>query len=152
MLVPAGVRPVKSQAGFVAVHAVAISNEVNDHLRHRVFVMPVVVLAGEQPAAAVQDWAIKHHVHLVGETDLLVDRLVRIARENADQIYSPPPMAEIMEVMDFFNAEGILQETIAAAEPDETPDLGLTARQVVIQHADTVNVYTTGYTTGAVGP
>ena len=145
MLVRAGGGQVKSQAGFVAVHAVAISNEVNDHLRHRIFVMPV--LAGEQPAA-MQDWAIEHNVYLLGETDLLVDRLFRIARENAGQIYSPPPMAEIMEVMHFFNAEGILQAATAAAEPDETPDLGLTARQVIIQHADTVNVYTTG----AVGP
>ena len=149
MLVRAGGSPVKSQAGFVAVHAVAISNAVNDHLNHRIFVMPVLLLAREQPAAAVQDWAIKHNVHMLGETGLLVDRLVRIARENAGQIYSPPPMAEIMEVMDFFNAEGIIQAATAAAEPDETPDLGLTARQVIIQHADTVNVYTTSYTTGA---
>ena len=137
--------PTLSPVGSVAAHAVGISKDVQKHLGYHIYVMPVAVVGGEDPDNTVQDWAIAHNVRLLFTTDRLVERLVDIAQEYAAQIYSPPTMAEIQQVIGLFNAAGTPPaELVSAAHPAPTPDAGLTARQVVIQHADTVNVYTIG--------
>ena len=147
VLVPsvAGVTPTLSPVGSVAAHAVGISKDVKTHLGFRIYVIPVAVFLGEDPDNAVQAWAITHNVRLLFSADRLGDRLAGIAREYADQIYVPPDMAEIQKVVGVFNAAGLPPAEVASeANPVSMSDTDLTARQVIIQHADTVNVYTVG--------
>ena len=146
LLPPApNVTPSLSPVGSVAAHSVGIGKDVKTHLGFRIYVIPVAVFLGEDPDNAVQAWAITHNVRILFSADRLGDRLAGIAREYADQIYVPPDMAEIQKVVGVFNAAGLPQVEVASeANPAPTSETDLTARQVIIQHADTVNVYTIG--------
>ena len=147
VLVPpvAGVTPTLSPVGSVSARAVGIGKDVKKRLGFRIYVIPVAVFVGEDPDNTVQAWAITHNVRLLFSTDRLVDRLAGIAREYADQIYTPPDMAEIQRVIGVFNTAGLPQLEVASeTNPAPASDTDLTARQVIIQHADTVNVYTIG--------
>ena len=147
VLVPsvAGVTPTLSPVGSVSAHAVGIGKDVKTHLGFRIYVIPVAVFLGEDPDNAVQAWAITHNVRLLFSADRLGDRLAGIAREYADQIFVPPTMSEIQQVVGVFNNAGLPQLEVASeANPAPKSDTDLTARQVIIQHADTVNVYTIG--------
>ena len=147
VLVPpvAGVTPTLSPVGSVAARAVGISKDVKKHLGFRVYVIPVAVFVGEDPDNTVQSWAINHDVRLLFNANRLVDRLGVIAEEYADRIYAPPDMAEVQRVVGVFNTAGFPQSEMGSeANPAPTSDTDLTARQVIIQHADTVNVYTIG--------
>ena len=106
----------------------------------------MAVFVGADPDNAVQAWAITHNVRILFSTDRLGDRLAAsLPREYADQIYVPPDMAEIRKVVGVFNAAGLPPADVASeANPAPMSDTDLTARQVIIQHADTVNVYTIG--------
>ena len=139
------VTPSLSPVGSVAAHSVGISKDVKTHLGFRIYVIPVAVFVGEDPDNAVQAWGITHNVRILFSADRLGDRLAGIAREYADQIYVPPDMAEIQKVVGVFNAAGLPQVEVASeANPAPMSETDLTARQVIIQHADTVNVYTVG--------
>ena len=145
LLPAAGAMPTLSPVGSVAAHAVGASKDVQKRLGYHIYVMPVAVFVGEDPDNTVQDWAIAHNVRLLFTTDRLVERLADIAQEYAAQIYRPPTLAEIQQVIGLFNAEGTPPaELVSEPNPVHSPDAGLTARQVVIQHTDTVNVYTIG--------
>ena len=147
VLVPpvAGVTPTLSPVGSVAARAVGISKDVKKHLGFRIYVIPVAVFVGEDPDNTVQSWAINHDVRLLFNANRLVDRLGVIAEEYADRIYAPPDMAEVQRVVGVFNTAGLPQSEMGSeANPAPTSDTDLTARQVIIQHADTVNVYTIG--------
>ena len=145
LLPGAGGMPRLSPVGSVAAHSVGIGKDVKAHLGFRIYVIPVAVFVGEDPDNAVQAWGITHNVRILFSADRLGDRLAGIAREYADQIYVPPGMAEIQKVVGVFNAAGSpLTGIVPEAGPASTPDTNLTARQVIIQHADTVNVYTVG--------
>ena len=140
-----GVTPTLSPVGSVSAHSVGISKDVKQHLGYRVYVIPVAVFVGMDPDNTVQAWAINHNVRILFSTDRLVDRLAGIAREYADQIYVPPDIAEIKKVMGVFNTEGLPQVGVASeANPAPKSETDLTARQVIIQHADMVTVYTVG--------
>ena len=139
------VTPSLSPVGSVSAHSVGISKDVKKHLGFRIYVIPVAVFVGEDPDNAVQAWGITHNVRILFSADRLGDRLAGIAKEYADQIYTPPDMAEIQRVIGVFNSAGSpLTGIVPEAGPASTPDTNLTARQVIIQHADTVNVYTVG--------
>ena len=139
------VTPTLSPVGSVAAHSVGISKDVKKHLGFRIYVITVAVFVGEDPDNAVQAWGITHNVRILFSADRLGDRLGVIAKEYADQIYTPPDMAEIQRVIGVFNSAGSpLTGIVPEAGPASTPDTNLTARQVIIQHADTVNVYTVG--------
>ena len=145
LLPGAGGMPRLSPVGSVAAHSVGIGKDVKTHLGFRIYVIPVAVFLGEDPDNAVQAWAITHNVRILFSADRLGDRLAGIAREYADQIYVPPDMAEIQKVVGVFNAAGLPQVEVASeANPAPMSETDLTARQVIIQHADNVNVYTVG--------
>ena len=139
------VTPTLSPVGSVAAHSVGISKDVKTHLGFGIYVIPVAVFLAEDPDNAVQAWAITHNVRILFSADRLGDRLAGIARKYADQIYVPPDMAEIKKVVGVLNTAGLPQLEVASeANPAPTSETDLTARQVIIQHADTVNVYTVG--------
>ena len=146
VLVPAaGVKSKLSPVGSVSAHAVGISKEVKKHLGFRIYAIPVVVFVGEDPDNTVQAWAIDHNVRLLFSADQLVKKLGVIAEEYAEQIYTPPDMAEIQKVIGVFEYAVVPQtEMLSEANPAPTPRGGTDGRQVIIQHADTVNVYTIG--------
>ena len=145
LLPGAGGMPTLSPVGSVSAHSVGISKDVKKHLGFRIYVIPVAVFVGEDPDNAVQAWGITHNVRILFSADRLGDRLAGIAREYADQIYVPPHMAEIQNVVGVLNTEGLPQVEMASeANPAPMSETDLTARQVIIQHADTVNVYTVG--------
>ena len=146
VLVPAvaGVKPALSQVGYASARAVGVSKDVHKHLDYRIYVIPVAVFVGHDPDNAVQAWAIDHDVRILFSTDQLVERLVVIANEYADQIYIPPTLTEIREVMGVLKSTDLpRRDTAPASSPSARAELDLTAHQVIIQHADTVNIYTT---------
>ena len=98
----------------------------------------MAVFVGADPDNTVQAWAINHNVRILFSTDRLLDRLAAsLPREYADQIYVPPDMAEIQKVVGVFNAAGLPQVEVASeANPAPMSETDLTARQVIIQHAD----------------
>ena len=145
LLPGAGGMPRLSPVGSVAANSVGIGKDVKTHLGFRIYVIPVAVFVAEDPDNAVQAWAINHNVRILFSADRLGERLAVIANEYADQIYVPPDMAEIQKVVGVFNAAGLPQVEVASeANPAPMSETDLTARQVIIQHADTVNVYTVG--------
>lgn len=147
MLVPQedGERPVLSPVGYVSVRSVGVGKDVKRSLGFRIYVMPVIVFLGEGPDNAVQAWGLQHGVRTLFGADRLMEQLVFIARESAGQIYRIPTMAEIRDVMEVFNDE-VPPQAEPAPEVGQVPipDMDLTARQVIIQHVDTVNVYAVG--------
>jgi hypothetical protein len=87
----------------------------------------------------------EHGVATLYTADRLVEGLAQIASEHRKPIFHPPRAEEITKVMAYFSAKGPSAATIppeAVGEP--APEAGITAHQVIIQRADTVNVYTTG--------
>ena len=148
-----GITPTLSPVGAVSAHAVAISKDVKKHLGFRIYVIPVAVFVGEDPDNTVQAWAITHNVQLLFTADQLVKKLGIIAEEYEGQIYTPPDMAEIQRVIGVFKSEGVpkTEGMLPEANPAPTSDTDITARQVIIQHADTVNIYTTAGEDGTVG-
>ena len=145
LLPGAGGMPTLSPVGSVSAHSVGISKDVKKHLGFRIYVIPVAVFVGEDPDNAVQAWGITHNVRILFSADRLGDRLAGIAREYADQIYVPPHMAEIQNVVGVLNTEGLPQVEMASeANPAPMSETDLTARQVIIQHADTVKFTLSG--------
>ena len=141
-----------SPVGHAAAHAVAISKELKPILGYRIYEIPVAVFMDEGPDNAVQAWAMKHGVETLFNADRLVERLVNVAREHSKPIFHPPGGEEIRKVMAYFSTEGRPSAVIASESVEDLPpEAGISARQVIIQRADTVNVYTTG-TTAIDGP
>ena len=146
----AGGPPTQSPVGHAASHAVAIGKELKPKLGYRIYVIPVALFMDEGPDNAVQAWAIEHGIATLFTADCLVERLVNVVREHHKPIFHPPGGEEIRKVMAYFNSED-KSPAVIASDPvgDLPPEAGISARQVIIQRADTVNVYTTGYTPGS---
>ena len=141
----AGGPPTPSPVGHAAAQAVAISKELKAKLGYRIYLIPVAVFMDEGPDNAVQAWAMEHGIATLCTADQLVERLAQIASEHRKPIFHPPGAEEIDKVMDYFSAEGRPPATTPSQSVGElAPEAGITARQVIIQRADTVNVFTTG--------
>ena len=136
-------QPVMSPLGGAAARAVGISKQVQHLLTRRVFIIPVDILTGDAPSQAVQAWSRANHVGILHRTNDLLARLGEVAQRHLRGGAVPPTRDEIARVMAHFkpgheNGVGVPEQEAAAG-----PDLELAANQVIIQHANTVNIYTT---------
>ena len=141
-----------SPVGHAAAQAVALGKEIKRNLDYRVYIIPVAVFMGEGPDNGVQAWGARHGVSMLFTANGLVERLAQIVSELGTPIYHPPHAEEIGRVLAYLS-EGRPAAAISAAPVGEMlPETGITARQVVIQRADVVNVYTTGGGAAIDGP
>lgn len=134
-----------SPVGWATAQAVAVSKELTSTLTHRIYIIPVALFMDEGPDNAVQAWGLHHGVAMLCSADSLVERLGQTAGEHREPIYHPPGADEIERVMAYFSGAGQSLATIPVQPAgDLAPEAGITARQVIIQHADRVVVYTVG--------
>ena len=145
MLRPGGGAPAeRSPLGSLAARVVGISRYVGKHLNYRIYVIPVAVLIGEDPGPEVADWAANHSVSMLHGVDDLANLLSGVVRNHDTRIDFPPTGEEIDQVMELFRSREPSPVDAPPSVPGEGMDLELTARQVVIHHATTVNIYTVG--------
>ena len=114
--------------------------------RYKVYMVAVLVFPDmPDPDPQIQEWADNCKVNPLWGSENLVQRLMGV--QDVEGIYSPPSARHI-EAEVAVLTPGLAEDLPrAAAEGPLTPDpsvMDLTARQVVIQHADVVNVYTVG--------
>ena len=114
--------------------------------RYKVYMVSVLLFPDmPEPDPQIQEWADNCKVNPLWGSENLVQRLTEV--QDVEGIYSPPTArhieAEVAVLMPGLAEElpGAAAEGPPAADP---PAMGLTARQVVIQHAGVVNVYTVG--------
>ena len=115
--------------------------------RYKVYMVAVLVFPDmPDPDPRIQEWAANCHVNVLWGSDNLVERLTEV--DDVEGIYSPPTARHI-QVEAAVLMPGLAEDLPGAAAegpltPPHPPAMGLTARQVVIQHAGVVNVYTVG--------
>ena len=126
--------------------------QLHDYLQGRIrgnrnpFVIPALLFSDMAPCPTVETWAGQAGIHVLFGVDRLVERLEALA---ADRTYFPPTSAEIAE-----EVELVLPGVVPAPEPADAPEeseaveaevpplgaMDLCVRQVIIQHADVVNI------------
>ena len=100
--------------------------------------VPVLAFPDMEPDPQIKAWAAQAGIHVIFGMESFMDRLVELA-VNA-RVYFPPTAEEIAEEVVLVLPE----EPAPMPETDPVPDtVDLQARQVIIQRADVVNVYTT---------
>lgn len=117
--------------------AMGIRQAICDAMNGKAFVIPVAVFADMQRDQSILDERGGLRVRILWGVDGLVDRLVELPEE--EDVYSGLSKKRIKE------EARALGDTFGGGEPvvpDQPMDLG--AGQVIIQHVDTVNVYTVG--------
>ena len=114
--------------------------------RYKVFVVPVLVFPDvPDPDPQVREWADNCRVNVLWGNGNLVQRLTEV--HDVAGIYSPPTTRHIEEEVAVLMprlAEDLPRAAAEGPPAADPPAMGLTARQVVIQHAGVVNVYTVG--------
>ena len=114
--------------------------------RYKVYMVAVLVFPDmPEPDPQIQEWADNCKVNPLWGSENLVERLMGV--HDVGGIYSPPTArhieAEVAVLMPGL-AEDLPRAAAEGPPAADPPAMGLTARQVVIQHADVVNVYTVG--------
>ena len=126
--------------------AMAFRDAVKESLGRKVFVFAVLIFPDMDPDQNLIDQAARHKVHTLFGTGELGDRLLAIA--SSQEIFLPPTASHIQEEAEMF-IPGVrypvgteVRRTDRGATP--SADMDILARQVVIQNAGVVNIYTTG--------
>ena len=123
--------------------------------RYKVYMVAVLAFPDmPDPDPRIQEWAANCHVNVLWGSGNLVERLTEV--DDVEGIYSPPTARHIQEEAAVL-MPGLAEDLPGtAAEGPSTPPhpsaMGLTARQVVIQHAGVVNVYTVGVAEDGAAP
>ena len=114
--------------------------------RYKVYMVAVLVFPDmPEPDPQIQERAVNCRVNVLWGNGNLVQQLTEI--HDVEGIYSPPTARHIEEEVAVLMprlAEDLPRATAEGPLAADPPAMGLTARQVVIQHADVVNVYTVG--------
>ena len=114
---------------------------LHDHLQKRIagnrnpFIVPVIVFPDMQPDEDIEAWAMQAGVRVLFGADRLVERLVELA--DTCNFFYPPLAGEVAEEV------ALVMPGLGDIEP-KSQAVDMQARQVVIQHAAVVNIYTTG--------
>ena len=120
---------------------------LHDYLKERIadkrcspFTVPVIIFADMEPDSAIEAAATQAGVKVLFGTDRLVERLIELAA--SCNFFYPPTAENVAEEV------GLLMPGLGYTAPETTPrpttPTEVRAQDVIIQHADTVNVYTTG--------
>ena len=135
----------KSPLCHAAKDAVALSKELNAEPGCRIYVIPIILFMDEAPDNAVQAWAMNRNIATLHTPYGLVEGLLQVVQEHRRRIYNPPGARQIDRVMAHLSTEERpAAEIVSEPEGDPMPEASITARQVIIQRADAVYVYTTG--------
>lgn len=117
------------------------SLQLHHYLRERLpagrnpFVVPILTFPDMEPCENIEVWSVQAGVRVMFGSETLVERLIEVL--STCRVYSPPTAEEVTEEVDLL-VPGTMS---AAAGTRETLDLQ--TRQVVIQSAQVVNIYTT---------
>ena len=120
------------------------SLQLHDYLQEQLpdgrnpFTIPVLIFPEMDPDRDIEIWSVQAGVRVLFGVNDLMDRLIELISNC--RVYSPPTDEEIAEEVELL-IPGLGRLTPESAAPPES--LELQARQVVIQHAQVVNVYTT---------
>ena len=138
--------PMQDPVRFTWDAAMSIRAALWSQGRYKVFMVPVLVFTDmSEPDPAIEEWATNCRVNVVWGSANLVDRLMEI--QDVEGIYSPPNARYIDEEVAVLMPGPAEDRDCSAADgsvPQGPAEVNLTARQVIIQHADVVNVYTVG--------
>ena len=122
--------------------AIAVRDAVDRVLGFKVFIIPVLLLTDTPPDPFIKEWAAQRKVKVLFGADDLVDRLLELA--DRMDIKHPPAAYHIQNEVDAVTNGLVVPAGVGPApEPVEEAAQDLIARQVVIHHVDTVNVYVT---------
>ena len=120
--------------------AIAVRDAVDRVLGFKVFIIPVLLLTDTPPDPSIEGWAAQRKVKVLFGADNLVDRLLALA--DGTGVTYPPTAGHILNEVDAVTGGLIVPAGVGPApEPVEEAAQDLIARQVVIHHVDTVNVY-----------
>ena len=120
--------------------AIAVRDAVYRALGFKIFIIPVLLLPDTPPNQAIEKWATQRRVKVLFGADDLVDRLLELA--DRMDIKQPPAAHHIRNEVDAVTNGLVVPAGVGPApEPVEEAAQDLIARQVVIHHVDTVNVY-----------
>ena len=118
--------------------AMSVHDALERRLRMNIFVVPVLIFPDMEGDPAIDRATANGKVRVLWGTDNLVDHLVEIAGTRT--ICTPPTASQIARVVEFF-----MPGLGMGPEPESPPAaMELAGRQLIIQHVDTMNVYTTG--------
>ena len=112
--------------------------QLHDYLQEHItgsrnpFVLPVLVFPDMAQDPDIEGWAAQAGIHVLFGAERLVERLVELAA--TARVYFPPTAEEIAEEVELV-MPGVADPAPAAVD--------LQTRQVIIQHADVVNIITT---------
>ena len=135
---PEGLVPAKNVLQQALDGALSVRNALNSHLNRAFFVIAVLLFPDMEPDPEIECWADKSRTNVMFGTHNLVERLM--ALNDVKTVRFPPSAEQIDEEVDFINGRR------PADNPVPVPGDGamaLTAQQVVIQHVETLNLYTT---------
>ena len=104
----------------------------------KVFIIPVLLFPDTPRDPLIEEWAGQRRVKVLFGADDLVDRLLALA--DRTEIKHPPTADHIRNEVD-----AVTNGLVTPARDDGGQEAAqeLIARQVVIQHVDTVNIYVT---------
>ena len=111
--------------------------QLHDYLQEHIngsrnpFVLPVLLFPDMEPDPDIEAWAAQAGIHVLFGAERLDPRLVELA--STARVYFPPTAAEIAEEVELV-MPGVADPAPAAVE--------LQTRQVIIQHAEVVNIVT----------
>ena len=127
--------------------AIAVRDAVYRVPGFKVFIIPVLLLTDTLPNQTIEEWATQRRVKVLFGSDDLVGRLLELA--DSVEVKHPPTAGHIRnEVAAVTN--GLVAPARDGGGHEAVQEF--IARQVVIQHADTVSIYVTAAHADGRGP
>ena len=133
--------------------AFSIQDAVWEEMTRRIYLIPVLLFPDMEPDPDIEDRAAHDITRILWGSHDLVNRLLQLAAEVG--VKYPPTRERIRREAAVVSPGLCLPDALEMA-PEATPEaapeaLEMTARQVVIQHANTVNIHTIGASDGLPG-